>query len=177
ILSAGSISSPHILLNSGISLHTKLTALGIQLCEALVLHLPDVRKNLTDHPQYVTTFFINSTDTIKNVYFRNVTFQLEVLAEWQASQIGFLSREVDNQIGFLHIPHDAGVVEGELCVGNKTAHYELIFLNGLTQEPIPDTGDYFSVTTVVLCPLSCGSITINSTDPLEPPLINPNYFS
>ncbi|KAK0447278.1 aryl-alcohol oxidase precursor [Armillaria borealis] len=173
ILSAGSIGSPHILLNSGIGPRTELAALGIQP----VLHLPDVGKNLTDHPRYITTFFVNSTDTIENVYFRNTTFQSEVLAEWQANRTGFLSGGVDNQIGFLRIPHDAGVVEGEPCAGNETAHYELIFSNGLTREPIPDTGNYFSVTTVVLCPLSRGSVTINSTDPLEPPLINPNYFS
>ncbi len=123
ILSAGSIGSPHILLNSGIGPRTELAALGIQP----VLHLPDVGKNLTDHPRYVTTFFVNSTDTIENVYFRNMTFQLEVLAEWQANRTGFLSGGVDNQIGFLRIPHDAGVVEGEPCAGNETAHYELIF--------------------------------------------------
>ncbi|PBK61223.1 pyranose dehydrogenase [Armillaria solidipes] len=137
ILSAGSIGSPHILLNSGIGDRSELTALGIQP----VLHLPDVGKNLADHPR------------------------------------GFLSGGVGNQAGFLRIPDDAAVVDGEPCAGNETAHYEFIFSNGLIRGPVPDTGNYFSVTTVVLCPLSRGNLTINSTDPLEPPLINPNYFS
>ncbi|SJL09360.1 uncharacterized protein ARMOST_12738 [Armillaria ostoyae] len=173
ILSAGAIGSPHILLNSGIGDRTELSALGIQP----VLHLPGVGKNLTDHPSYSITFFVNSTDTIENIYFRNATFQSTALAEWQANRTGFLSTGVANQGGFLRIPHDAGVIEREPCAGDETAHYELSFLNGLLREPIPDTGNYFSVTAAVLCPLSRGNVTIGSANPLEPPLINPNYLS
>ncbi|KAK0443454.1 aryl-alcohol oxidase precursor [Armillaria borealis] len=153
ILSAGAIGSPHILLNSGIGDRTELSALGIQP----VLHLPGVGKNLTDHPSYSITFFVNSTDTIENIYFRNATFQSTALAEWQANRTGFLSAGAANQGGFLRIPHDAGVIEREPCAGDETAHYELIFLNGLLREPIPDTGNYFSVTAAVLCPLSRGN--------------------
>lgn len=123
ILSAGAIGSPHILLNSGIGDHTELSALGIQP----VLHLPGVGKNLTDHPSYTITFFVNSTDTIENIYFRNATFQSTALAEWQANRTGFLSTAAANQGGFLRIPHDAGVIEREPCAGDETAHYELIF--------------------------------------------------
>ncbi|KAK0499146.1 aryl-alcohol oxidase precursor [Armillaria luteobubalina] len=173
ILSAGSIGSPHILLNSGIGDSSELTALGIQP----VLHLPDVGKNLTDHPRFATNFYVNSTDTMENIYFRNETFQAEALEEWQANRTGFLSGGVGNQAGFLRIPDDVAVVDGEPCAGNESAHYEFIFSNGLIRGPVPDTGNYFTVTTVVLCPLSRGNLTINSTDPLEPPLINPNYFS
>ncbi|KAK0460531.1 alcohol oxidase [Desarmillaria tabescens] len=173
ILSAGSIGSPHILLNSGIGDSAELSALGIQP----VLHLPDVGKNLTDHPRYIINFFVNSTDTTENLYFRNTTFQVEALAEWEANRTGFLSTRASNQAGFLRIPHDTGIVEGEPCAGNETAHYELIFSNGLARQPIPSTGNYFSITTAVLCPLSRGNVTIGSTNPLEPPLINPNYFS
>ncbi len=167
ILSAGSIGSPHILLNSGIGDSSELTALGIQP----VLHLPDVGKNLTDHPRFAVNFFVNSTDTMENIYFRNATFQSEALEEWQANRTGFLSGGVGNQAGFLRIPDDADVVDGEPCAGDEAAHYELIFSvreffesisaeliilsqNGLIRGPVPDTGNYFSVTTVVLCPLS-----------------------
>ncbi|KAK0224247.1 aryl-alcohol oxidase precursor [Armillaria fumosa] len=173
ILSAGSIGSPHILLNSGIGDSSELTALGIQP----VLHLPDVGKNLTDHPRFAVNFYVNSTDTMENIYFRNETFQAEALEEWQTNRTGFLSGGVGNQAGFLRIPDDVTVVDGEPCAGNESAHYEFIFSNGLIRGPVPDTGNYFTVTTVVLCPLSRGNLTINSTDPLEPPLINPNYFS
>ncbi|KAK0460577.1 uncharacterized protein EV420DRAFT_1671190 [Desarmillaria tabescens] len=79
ILSAGSIGSPHILLNSGIGDSTEPSALGIQP----VLHLPDMGKNLTDHPRYIINFFVNSTDTIENVYFRISRTQLLPCALYQ----------------------------------------------------------------------------------------------
>ncbi|KAK0460486.1 alcohol oxidase [Desarmillaria tabescens] len=173
ILSAGSIGSPHILLNSGIGSRPSLAALGIRP----ILHLPDVGKNLTDHPWFAINFLVNSTDTLENVYFRNATFQVEALAEWQVNRTGFLAGSVASQVGFLRIPSEEGVVEGEPCAGNETGHYELLFSNGLIRGPVPDTGNYFSITTVVLCPLSRGSVSINSTNPLQPPLINPNYLA
>ncbi|KAK0457366.1 uncharacterized protein EV420DRAFT_1644124 [Desarmillaria tabescens] len=60
LLSAGSIRTPHILLYSGIGDADKLSSVGI----TPTVHLPDVRKNLTDHPRYALAWTINSTDTI-----------------------------------------------------------------------------------------------------------------
>ncbi|KAK0229850.1 alcohol oxidase [Armillaria nabsnona] len=173
ILSAGSIGTPSILLHSGIGDGTELTTLGI----TPRLHLPDVGKNLTDHTLFTgLSFFVNDTSTIENIYFRNATFQAETLAEWQANRTGFLSSGVANQIGFLRVPEEAGILDGDPCAGNQTAHYEFIFSNGIiTTSPPP--GNFFSFGIAGLCPLSRGNITINSTNPLDPPLINPNYFS
>ncbi|KAK0460516.1 uncharacterized protein EV420DRAFT_1641064 [Desarmillaria tabescens] len=173
VLSAGSIGTPHILLHSGIGDSIELAALGI----SPTVHLPDVGKNLTDHPGYNILFSVNSTNTIENVYLRNATFQREALAEWRASQTGYLTAGIANQMGFLRVPEDTGVVEGEPCAGNETAHYELIFINGDFWEPVPETGNFFRISTIVLCPLSRGTVTINSTNPLDPPLINPNYLT
>ncbi|KAK0462726.1 aryl-alcohol oxidase precursor, partial [Armillaria novae-zelandiae] len=173
ILSAGSVGTPNILLHSGIGDDAELTALGI----TPRLHLPDVGKNLTDHTLYTgLSFFVNDTSTIENIYFRNTTFQSETLAEWQANRTGFLSTGIANQIGFLRIPEEAGILDGDPCAGNLTAHYEFIFTNGLIA-PSPPPGNFFSIGIAGLCPLSRGNITINSTNPLDPPLINPNYFS
>ncbi|KAK0499121.1 alcohol oxidase [Armillaria luteobubalina] len=173
ILSAGSIGTPNILLHSGIGDDTELTALGI----TPTLNLPGVGKNLTDHTLYTgLSFFVNDTSTIENIYFRNTTFQSDTLAEWQATRTGFLSTGIANQIGFLRVPEEAGILDGDPCAGNQTAHYEFIFTNGLiTSSPPP--GNFFSIGIAGLCPLSRGNITINSTNPLDPPLINPNYFS
>ncbi|KAK0471716.1 aryl-alcohol oxidase precursor [Armillaria novae-zelandiae] len=164
ILSAGSVGTPNILLHSGIGDDAELTALGI----TPMLHLPDVGKNLTDHTLYTgLSFFVNDTSTIENIYFSNMTFQSETLAEWQANRTGFLSAGIANQIGFLRIPEEAGILDGDPCAGNLTAHYD----------PSPPPGNFFSIGIAGLCPLSRGKITINSTNPLDPPLINPNYFS
>ncbi|KAK0462291.1 GMC oxidoreductase-domain-containing protein [Desarmillaria tabescens] len=96
LLSVGSIGAPHILLYSGIGDADELSPVGIT-----PVHLPDVGKNLTDHP---------STDTIENIYLRNETFQRR------------------------HSPN-----------GRQT---------------VQDISD----------------ITINSTNPLDSPLINPNLL-
>ncbi|SJL13170.1 uncharacterized protein ARMOST_16609 [Armillaria ostoyae] len=174
ILSAGSIGTPHTLLHSDIGDDAELATLGIPS----TLHLPDVGKNLTDHPGWNILFSVNSTDTIENVYYRNITFQREALAEWHASKAGYLTASIANQIGFLRVPEDTGVLEGEPCAGSETAHYELIFVNGdFRESEVPETGNFFRISTIVLCPLSRGTVTINSTNPLDPPLINPNYLS
>ncbi|KAK0479254.1 aryl-alcohol oxidase precursor [Armillaria novae-zelandiae] len=173
VLSAGSIGTPNILLHSGIGDTRELADLHI----TPTLHLPDVGKNFSDHPIWSMLFTVSDTDTVENVYFRNATFQAEALAEWQATRTGFLTAALSNQLGFLRIPDDAGVVEGEPCAGDETAHYELLLTNGLIGQPVPETGNFFSVRPAVLCPLSRGNLTINSTNPLDPPLINPNFLS
>ncbi|KAG7445389.1 aryl-alcohol oxidase-like protein [Guyanagaster necrorhizus] len=172
ILSAGSVGTPHILLHSGVGDATELTALGI----TPTLHLPDVGKNLTDHTLTSVNFFVNDTDTIENIYLRNSTFQAEALAEWQTNRTGFLSTGISSQVGFLRVPEDANILDGDPCAGNETGHYELIFTNGIPFAPVP-AGNFFSIGIVGICPLSRGNITINSTNPLDPPLINPNYLS
>ncbi|KAK0184483.1 hypothetical protein F5146DRAFT_938665, partial [Armillaria mellea] len=41
---------------------------------------------------------------------------------------------------------------------------------------IPATGNCFRISTIVVCALSRGTITVNSTNPQDPPSINPNYL-
>ncbi|KAG7450008.1 aryl-alcohol oxidase precursor [Guyanagaster necrorhizus] len=171
ILSAGSVGTPHILLNSGIGDADELTAVGVTPS----VHLPDVGKNLTDHPQWGVAWFVNDTNTIEDVYWRNATFQAEALAEWQANRTGYIASTSSNHLGFFRV--EEGVLEEEPCAGEKTGQYELIFSGGIGSGTIPATGSYLRIGVIVICPLSRGNITINGTDPLSPPLINPNFFS
>ncbi|KAK0437902.1 aryl alcohol oxidase, partial [Desarmillaria tabescens] len=62
ILSAGSVGTPHILLNSGIGDADELTAVGV----TPTVHLPDVGKNLTDHPRWGVAWLVNDSNTIEN---------------------------------------------------------------------------------------------------------------
>ncbi|KAK0241273.1 aryl-alcohol-oxidase from pleurotus Eryingii [Armillaria nabsnona] len=170
LLSAGSIGTPHILLNSGIGDADKLSALGI----TPTVNLPDVGRNLTDHPRWSLVWSVNDTSTTE-MYWRNNTLQADALAEWSANRTGYIASTVLNHIGFSRVGED--LLEKEPCAGNLTAHYELIFASGNFESTIPATGNYFTTTVVLLCPLSRGSITINSTNPLDPPLIDPNFLS
>ncbi|KAK0494882.1 aryl-alcohol-oxidase from pleurotus Eryingii [Armillaria luteobubalina] len=170
ILSAGAIGTPHILLNSGIGDADELSAVGI----TPTVDLPDVGRNLTDHPRWSLVWCVNDTSTTE-IYWRNNTFQADALAEWSANRTGYISSTVLNHIGFSRVGED--LLEEEPSAGNLTAHYELVFASGIFESTVPATGNYFTTTVVLLCPLSRGSITINSTNSLDPPLINPNFFS
>ncbi|KAK0479883.1 hypothetical protein EDD18DRAFT_1364027 [Armillaria luteobubalina] len=48
--------------------------------------------------------------------------------------------------------------------------------NGMNRNPPPATGNFFIIAPAVLCPILCRSVTINSTNPLNPPVINLNYL-
>ncbi len=69
---------------------------------------------------------------MENIYYRNATFQAESLAEWQASGTGFLSLGIANPAGFLRVPEEAGILDGDPRAGNQTAHYVFIFTVGIT---------------------------------------------
>ncbi len=90
-----------------------------------IVHIPDVGKNLTDHPLLGLSSFVNDSNTMEIVYWRNATFQEEVLAEWQANQTGYIASTSTNHLGSLRVAE--GMLEEEPCAGKKTGHYELIF--------------------------------------------------
>ncbi|KAK0226678.1 alcohol oxidase [Armillaria fumosa] len=172
ILSAGVIGTPHILLNSGVGDADELSVLGI----TSTAHLPDVGKNFRDHLSWALSWAVNDTNTIENVYWRNVTFQEEALAEWQMNRTGFLANTASNQLGYFCV--EDGLLQEEPCAGNQTGHYELIFTGGIPiGGAVPPTGSFLSISINILCTLSYGNVTINSTNPFSPPVINPNTLS
>ncbi|KAK0222756.1 pyranose dehydrogenase [Armillaria nabsnona] len=196
ILSAGVIETPHILLNSGIGDADELSVLGI----TTTAHLPDVGKNFRDDPTWALNWAVNDPNTIENVYWRNVTFQEEALAEWQANQTGYLANTASNQLGYFRV--EEGLLEEEPCAGNQTGHYELIFTPPLIViiragyplvAPFHQLGAFSALQSIFcahylvrltipsryrysLIPED-GNVTINSTNPLSPPVINPNTLS
>ncbi|KAK0448896.1 alcohol oxidase [Desarmillaria tabescens] len=171
ILSAGVIGTPHILLNSGVGSADELSALGI----TPMLHLPDVGKNMTDQVSMRLSWAVNDTQMVESVYWRNETFQEEVLAKWQSDRSGFLANPPSNQLGFFRLKDV--LMEEESCAGNQTGHYELVFSGGMDTLPVPAGGSYFTALVNILCPLSRGNVTVNSTNPLSPPVINPNVLT
>ncbi|KAF8199817.1 alcohol oxidase [Mycena galopus ATCC 62051] len=172
ILSAGSIGTPHILLHSGIGDAESLTALGI----SPVHNLPSVGKNLSDHPLVRTSWLVNSTNTFDNAE-RNATLAAEELQEWITSKAGPLIDPTTSQLGWLRLPDDSPILQNfsDPSSGPLSAHFEMLFENGIPGTP-PPTGNYFTISTGVVSPSSRGSVTINSTDPFDPPVINPNLL-
>ncbi|KAG6809504.1 hypothetical protein H0H92_015992 [Tricholoma furcatifolium] len=173
ILSAGSIGTPHILMNSGIGDASALSLLGI---EPLV-NLPSVGKNLSDHPFLLNTWLVNANDTFEQ--FRNATLAEEALRQWNDTRTGAFTVSLSNQLGWKRLPHNSSIFEKfqDPSLGPHAPHFELLFLNGILWPPIPATGDHMQVAIVLLCPLSRGSVMLNSPNPFDPPLIDPNFLS
>ncbi|CAK5271192.1 unnamed protein product [Mycena citricolor] len=170
ILSAGSIGTPNILLHSGIGNSSTLRKLGIK-----PLHnLPSVGQNLSDHVLLPFGFSVNSNHTWEAAK-RNSTLAAQQLAQWNTSRTGPLVDTVPTLIGWLRVPDDLLKGFPDASAGPNTPHYEFIISNGFFT-PQPENLNGMGITTALVSPLSRGSVTLNSTNPLAAPVINPNLL-
>ncbi|RDB14775.1 Pyranose dehydrogenase 3 [Hypsizygus marmoreus] len=176
ILSSGAIGTPHILQNSGIGDIQHLRSVGI----TPLVHLPSVGQNLTDHPFVANTWRVNSTDTFETAI-RNATIAEEQERLWNEMRMGPYAASTFNVAGWLRVPENesASVFKEFMdpAAGPGSAHFEFIIANGATRLPVPETGNFMVIGTVVVTPLSRGTVLATSSDPFRPPNINPNLLS
>ncbi|KAK0466266.1 aryl-alcohol oxidase [Desarmillaria tabescens] len=176
ILSAGTIGTPHILLNSGIGDAAELSEAGVQV----VVDLPDVGKNLSDQPKFWNKWYVDTTNTWDDIL-RNLTYRNEFVAQWNETQMGPLVDTLQSHIMWSRLPNDSPIFErfADPAAGLNTPHIELGIQNGwgLPATTIPESGYFMSIATCVVSPTSRGSVKLNSSDPLGPPLIDPGYLS
>ncbi|KAJ7199147.1 pyranose dehydrogenase [Mycena pura] len=177
ILSAGTVNSPHILLNSGIGDKDTLASLNIP-----VLHdLPSVGKNMSDTLVTYISWEVNSSTTL-DVLLNNLTAREEAFAEWNATRTGRMSNGVVNLVGFMNMNESNPEVQqirekyGFPGPGRTSGDFEYDFIDGLGLES-PSNGSYFSMLVGVVSPLSRGTISLNHSDPRGPPLFDPAYLS
>ncbi|KAL0064102.1 hypothetical protein AAF712_008962 [Marasmius tenuissimus] len=169
ILSAGTLGTPHILLNSGIGDNATLSALGVETFH----HLPSVGQNLTDQPSMLNGWVVNTTDTNET----NLK-DPQLLKQWQETRTGPLVDPIIGTFGWLRVPEDAPVFQRveDPAAGPKTAHYELVTINGI-RRGTPEPGkNYISMGNIVVSPASRGSVTLASSNPLEYPSVDLNLF-
>ncbi|KAF8075357.1 aryl-alcohol oxidase precursor [Lyophyllum atratum] len=170
ILSAGTVGTPHILLNSGIGNSKSLKALGIKP----IVDLPDVGENLSDHPVVGNPFLANSTDTFESIR-RNTKLTDDALEQWRANKTGPFIDTIMDHIGFVRIDKKL-VPKQDTAAGPNTAHYEVIVSNGIPPGPAPPAGNFIILTTVVVAPSSRGSIKLKSNNPFDAPIIDPGLL-
>ncbi|KXN85893.1 Choline dehydrogenase, mitochondrial [Leucoagaricus sp. SymC.cos] len=176
ILSAGSVNTPQILQLSGIGDRGLLSSLGIPV----ILNNPSVGRNLSDHPLLPNNWLVNSNDTFEAAE-RNATLADEQLAEWKATEQGPLVDTLLDHLAWLRIPDNETDIWDQFedpAAGKNTAHYELLFANGIIPGtfPLPATGNFLSVITAIVSPTSRGSVMVNTSDPFAAPLINPGLL-
>ncbi|KAJ3794174.1 alcohol oxidase [Lentinula aff. detonsa] len=175
IMSAGSINTPHILLNSGIGDNATLSAMNI----TPVHHLPSVGQNMSDTTVIYVSWEVNSTDTF-DALLNNETARAEAFAEWNTTRTGRMANGVINLSGMLRMNESDPTVQSiyqqysDSIAGSNDADFEMLFIDGYTTT---SNSTYLSMLYGVLSPMSRGSVTLNASDPMGPPLIDPNYFA
>ncbi|KAJ7841202.1 aryl-alcohol-oxidase from pleurotus Eryingii [Mycena olivaceomarginata] len=164
ILSAGTIGTPHILMHSGIGDGKALHALGIIVFSispavAKIFRTMSLHWNLSPRvPQISTKHLPNGTRPTR------VHSSISVLPH-----VGWLRLDLNSEA--LHQFPDPSV-------GRNTAHIELIFSAGFSRRSASTPqGHFMNIGTVMVTPLSRGSIILNSSNPFDSPLINPRYLT
>lgn len=183
ILSAGSVNSPQILMLSGIGPKEHLYEMKIPVIQDL-----KVGENLQDHIGLGgLTFLINQEVSILQERIQNVQTVLNYAAMGDGpltvlggvEGLAFVSTKYVNSsddypdIEFHFLSGSTSSDEGDQirkAHGLREDFYQAVF------EPI-DQKDVWSTIPVLLRPRSRGVIKLRSRNPLEYPLIYPNYFS
>lgn len=162
VLSSGPIKSPHLLELSGIGQADRLQALGIPV----VHNAPGVGENLRDHLQSRLTFECTQSITINEV----LNSKLRTLM----MGAGYLL----TRNGFMSTP--SATVHAQARTRPEQTRPEAKIQIHLISGPDRYTLDAFpgfQVGFFQLRPKSTGWLHLQSTDPLQDPLIEPNYLT
>ncbi|MFB2773234.1 GMC family oxidoreductase [Pelatocladus sp. BLCC-F211] len=157
ILSAGAINSPQLLMLSGIGDAENLKSLGIPV----VINLSGVGKNLQDHLCVPVAYKCTQSISLANAEkFRNIL-------KYVVLKNGPLTTNVAEAGGFVKIHPD-------LARSDLQFHFAPVFF--LNHGFIRPEGHGFTFGATLLYPQSKGSINLRSINPLEAPIIQPNYL-
>jgi choline dehydrogenase len=163
ILCAGAIGSPHILSLSGIGRHEWLAALGI----ATTLHRPGVGANLQDHLQQRAIYKVSNVRTLNETY-HSVLRRACMGIDYALRRRGPLTM-APSQLGIFMRSDPA----------QPRANLEF-HVQPLSLDKFGDPLHAFPAITVSACnlrPSSRGTVRPRSADPMDAPLIAPNYLS
>jgi choline dehydrogenase len=158
ILSGGAINSPQLLMLSGIGPAEHLNSHAIPV----VLDLPGVGENLQDHLMISVAY--ESTKPISMA----TAESFGNILKYMLFKRGPLTSNVGEAGGFVKTSPDLPIPDLQLLFG------PVYYLNhGFTR---PE-GHGFTIVSTLLRPQSRGHITLRSVDPLDPPVIQPNYLA
>ena len=164
LLSAGSLQSPQLLQLSGIGPHALLAKHGIPV----VVDAPGVGENLQDHLQvrlsYECTKPITTNDQLNSLF-----GQAKIGLQWLLFRSGPLAIGINQGGCFMRaLPDEARTPDIQFHVATLSAD----MAGGKVH---PYSG--FTMSICQLRPESRGHVRIRSTDPFEPPEMQPNYLS
>jgi choline dehydrogenase len=167
IVSAGAIKSPQLLMLSGIGEETMLRQAGIEVKH----HLPGVGSNLQDH---VWTHVSNvSSIATANNDIRPVN-RLKGLLQYLLFNKGPLCNSPIEANAFLQ-------PESETARPAIQFHFAPFYIGNDYRTDLYNINTFprtngFSILIILLHPESRGTISVNSNNPMTPPVIQPNFF-
>ncbi|KAJ7679674.1 aryl-alcohol oxidase precursor [Mycena rosella] len=169
ILSAGSIGTPQILLNSGVGDHTALEALGLPT----VLDLPSVGQNASDHGFVGADWAVNSNQTIESIT-QNTTRFDQAFEQWNTSRTGPFVDALGTHIAWLRLAADSPAFETHADPSpGPGAPTSSKYPGGITG----GVGHFVGFALAMVSPVSRGSVTLSSSDPFATPLIDPGLLA
>ena len=172
LLCAGSVSTPHLLMLSGIGPREELGKHGIPLS----VHSPGVGQNLADHPAVVTGYQITKPLSITDQMFvASGVLKPSRVLEWLTRGSGPLATSGCDFGGFFTTRK--GLLQPDL---------QLRFVSGLGTSPdgvssyrdigrAGKTPSGVTLQSVAIRPEARGSVSLHSSDPLAAPLLDPGY--
>ncbi len=162
ILCGGAFQSPQLLLLSGVGPEGELKEHGIEVHH----ELPGVGKNLQDHIDFVASYKSKSREPF-GFSVRGTPKMIAGLFEYGSKKTGPMTSNFAETGGFLK-------TDPEL----ERPDIQLHFVVGIVDDHARKLhwGHGYSCHVCLLRPKSRGSVTLESTDPLAPPRIDPQFL-
>ena len=162
IVAAGAFHTPHLLMLSGIADGMVLARHGIET----VHHLPGVGQNLQDHPDFI--FCYTSDDpNFTGISFKGLPRIFRAIGQYRRERRGPMTSNFAECGGFLKTRPDLDVPDIQL-------HFGMAMVDDHGRKR--HWGSGFSCHVCLLRPKSRGSVSLKSSDPMQPPVIDPNFF-
>ena len=164
LLCAGALQSPQMLMLSGIGPSAQLQRHGI----GVVHDLPGVGANLHDHVDVVQVVNAPQLTELFGVSLTGIARMVQGIFEWRRARSGMLTTNFAEAGGFIKSQPGEALPDLQLhfVIGKLVDHGRK-----------PTFGHGYSCHVCLLRPKSRGSVTLASSDPLDAPLIDPNFLA